>query len=279
MGTAMARRVAAAGHQLALFNRTASKARSLADELGARAVATAREAVAEAEVIVVSLADDAAVEATYLGADGLLAGLADGGVVCDTSTIDPETPRRLAPMVAESGATLLDTPVSGGVPLVDSGELTVLAGGDSEALARARPVLESFASTIFALGDVGAGAVMKLVVNSAVHALNAAVSEALVLAERAGVDRTTTYDVLESSAVAAPYVKYKRPAFVDPDSAAVVFSLALVAKDYDLIAGLAERVGLSMPQADVTRALVESAVAGGLGEADMAALAEHLRRS
>jgi 3-hydroxyisobutyrate dehydrogenase len=278
MGAAMARRIAGAGHELTLYNRTSSTAQSLADGVGAAVAATARAAVSHAEVVLVSLADDAAVEATYAGADGLIAGLAEAAVVCDTSTVDPDTPRRLAALAVERGATMLDTPVSGSVPLIERGELTVLAGGDAEALDCARPVLESFASTIFHLGDVGSGAVMKLVVNSVVHALNAAVSEAVVLAEKAGIDRATTYDVLESSAVAAPFVKYKRPAFVDPESAAVAFSLALVAKDYDLIARLADGVGASMQQADSTRSLVARAIADAdLGGADMAALATYLR--
>jgi 3-hydroxyisobutyrate dehydrogenase-like beta-hydroxyacid dehydrogenase len=278
MGAAMARRIAAAGHDLTLYNRTTATAQSLADDIEAAVAATAREAAASAEVIVVSLADDAAVEATYRGDDGLLAGLAPGTVVCDTSTVDPDTPRRLAALAEECGASLLDTPVSGSVPVIERGELTVLAGGDVAALRRARPVLESFASTIFELGDIGAGAAMKLVVNSVVHAFNAALSEALTLAEKAGIDHATTYDVLESSVVGAPFVKYKRPAFVDPEETPVAFSLALVAKDYDLIARLAGSVGAEMKQADATRALVGRAVAdAGLGDADMAALAAYLR--
>jgi 3-hydroxyisobutyrate dehydrogenase/2-hydroxy-3-oxopropionate reductase len=278
MGAAMARRIAGAGHDLTLYNRTSSTAESLADVVGAAVAPTAREAAASAEVIVVSLADDRAVDETYAGDDGLLAGLPGAAVVCDTSTVDPDTPRRLAALAAKRSAVLLDTPVSGSVPLVERGELTVLAGGDEGSLERARPVLESFASRIFRLGDVGTGAVMKLVVNSVVHALNAALSEALTLAEKAGIDRATTYDVLESSAVAAPFVTYKRPAFVDPESTAVAFSLALVAKDYDLIAQLAGSVGAAMKQADATRALVADAIAhADLGDADMAALAGYLR--
>ena len=161
--------------------------------------------------------------------------------------------------------------------MVDSGQLTVMAGGDRAALELARPVLASFASRVFHLGDVGAGATMKLVVNAVVAGLNAALSEALVLAEKAGLDRSTTYDVLESSAVAAPFVKYKRAAFVDPESAAVAFSLALAKKDLDLIARLASQVGARMDQSAATRALVTEAVTSGLADADISALAAYLR--
>jgi 3-hydroxyisobutyrate dehydrogenase-like beta-hydroxyacid dehydrogenase len=277
MGAAMSRRLAGAGHDVVVFNRTAEKAVRLADDIGAIVASTARDAAAQADVVVVSLADDAAVEAACNGDDGLFAGLGEGAVVCDTSTVDPDTPRRLAAIARTRGAALLDTPVSGSVPLVERGELTIMAGGDAAALERARPALESFASTILHLGGVGAGAVMKLVVNSVIHALNAALSEAIVLAERAGIDRAITYDVLEASAVAAPFVKYKRPAFIDPDQTAVAFSLALVAKDQELIAALADRVGARMEEAAAARALVASAVEAGLGEEDMAALAQYLR--
>jgi 3-hydroxyisobutyrate dehydrogenase-like beta-hydroxyacid dehydrogenase len=278
MGAAMARRIAGAGHDLVVYNRTPETASHLAVEIGAGAVDRPQDAAMFGDVVIVSLADDDAVRATYEGDDGLLAGLSEGTVVCDTSTVDPDTPRRLAVLAIQRGASFLDTPVSGSVQLIERGELTVLAGGDADALDRARPVLESFASTIFHLGDVGAGAVMKLVVNSVVHALNAALSEAFVLAEKAGLDRETTYDVLESSVVGAPFVKYKRPAFVDPESTAVAFSLALVAKDQDLIAHLADKVGAPMQQAEATRSLVARAIDGaGLGDADMAALATYLR--
>ena len=154
--------------------------------------------------------------ATYLAVDGLVAGLRPGAVVCDTSTVAPATVRGLAPVVAQPGATLIDTPVSGSVSVVESGTITVMVGGEPEALDRARPVLDAFAKSIFHLGDVGAGATMKLVVNSLVHSLNVAVSEALVLAEKAGLDRATVYDIFEAGAAGAPFVKYKRAAFLQP---------------------------------------------------------------
>jgi 3-hydroxyisobutyrate dehydrogenase-like beta-hydroxyacid dehydrogenase len=229
-------------------------------------------------VCLVSLADDAAVTATYLDDSGLIGGLQPGAVVCDTSTVAPATIGGLAPLVAQQGATLIDTPVSGSVSTVESGTLTVMVGGDQEALERARPVLDAFAKSIFHLGDVGAGATMKLVVNALVAALNVAVSEALVLAERAGLDRQTVYDVFEASAAGAPYVKYKREAFLQPGEVPVAFSLALTAKDSELIHDLAQRVGARMDQGEASRRLVAEAVAAGLAERDLSEVAEFLRR-
>ena len=277
MGAAMAARLRGADLPTVVFNRTRGKADALAHAHGATVAATAREAAADADVVLVSLADDSAVLATYRGDDGLLAGLRPGAVVCDTSTVDPATVRELAPSVAKRDATLLDTPVSGSVHLVERGELTVMVGGDLAAVDRARPVLEHLAKTIVHLGGVGAGSTMKLVVNSVVYSLNAALCEAVVLAEKAGLARETTYDVLEASAVGAPFVKYKRAAFLHPDETPVAFSLDLVAKDQDLIDHLAKGVGARMDQAEASRRLVADALAAGLGERDLSALAQLLR--
>lgn len=277
MGAAMVGRLRAAEIDVVAYNRSRDKAEAVASRHGATVAVTAREAVAAADVVLVSLADDAALGEAYPGDDGLVAGVRDGVVICEMSTVDPATVRDLAPIVAERGGSLLDAPVSGSVPLVERGELTVMVGGDADALEVARPVLDHLATSVFHLGGSGAGATMKLAVNSVVFALNAAVSEALVLAERAGVDRAATYDVLQASAAGAPYVHYKRDAFLRPDDAPVAFSLDLVAKDQQLIAAFVESVGASLPQVDATRELVAAAVAAGLGPRDMSAVAEHLR--
>lgn len=278
MGTAMAGRLADAGHEVTVYNRTRAKAEEAATRHGAAVAPTARDAVAGAEVVVVSLADDPAVRATYAGDDGLVAGLGPGQVVADTSTLDPETVRELAGPVEATGASLIDTPVSGSVSTVEAGALLVMAGGDPAALDRARPALDAFASRIVHLGPLGAGSTMKLVVNAMVHALNGALAEALVLAERAGIDRAAAYDVIGASAVAAPFVGYKREAFVHPERAPVAFALELVAKDLDLADALARRVRAPMPQLAANRAVAQTAIAAGLGAADMSALATLHRR-
>ncbi len=280
MGAAMADRIAAAGLPLTVFNRTRATAVQVAASLATAAevpvAGTAREAAAAADVVVVSLADDAAVLSAYRGEDGLAAGLRPGAVVLDTSTIDPQTVTAVGPLVEERGAALLDTPVSGSVSLVRSGELTVMAGGDAAALERARPVLDTFAARVFHVGGQGAGATMKLAVNSVLHGLNQALAEALVLAEKAGVTRPAAYEVLAASAVAAPYVRYKRESFENPDTTPVAFSLDLARKDLDLVLALAGRVEARMDQAAANRRTVGDAVAAGYGDRDLSALAAFL---
>lgn len=277
MGGAMVGTFRRAGLDVVAYNRDRAKSEAVAAATGARVADTAREAAAAAEVVVCSLADDAAVRDAYAGPDGVVAGLGPSAVVCDTSTVAPWTIIEQAALVADAGATLLDTPVSGSVSLVEAGQLTIMVGGPEQALRRVRDVLEVLAARILPVGDVGSGMTMKLVVNDVVHALNQALSEALVLAERAGVAREVAYDVLAAGAVGAPFVQYKREAFLHPDDTAVAFSLDLVAKDLDLILDLAAQSGVDMAQAALNREVVGRALAAGFADRDLSAIAAYLR--
>jgi 3-hydroxyisobutyrate dehydrogenase/2-hydroxy-3-oxopropionate reductase len=274
MGGAMVGTLRRAGFHVIVWNRDRGKCHTVARTSGAEIAESASEAVKEADIAITSLADDAAVQAVYADA---LEGFHDGLIVLEMSTIAPETVRSVEPSVRARGATLLDAPVSGSVPVVERGELLIMAGGDAEALDRARPVLEAMSSKIIHAGNLGTGATMKLAVNALVHGLAVALSESLVLAERAGVERTAAYEVFASGAAAAPFVLYKRPAFERPDETPVAFSLELVAKDLDLILSFAEQVGAPMRQADTNREEVRSALAAGMGDRDMSALADYLR--
>jgi 3-hydroxyisobutyrate dehydrogenase-like beta-hydroxyacid dehydrogenase len=179
MGGAMAGTLRRAGLDVVVFNRTRSRAQAVGEATGAAVAATARQAAQGAQVVLSSLADDAAVGAAYTGLDGIVAGLQPGTVVCEASTIDPGTVLRLRPLVEDRGAFLLDTPVSGSVSTVEAGQLTIMAGGDPEVLERARPVLDPLAKQVFHVGGLGSGAVMKLTVNSVLHGLNLALAEGL----------------------------------------------------------------------------------------------------
>jgi len=282
MGGAMAKALAKAGTPLVLTNRSPEKAQALAAELGGstRAAGTARDAAAAADVVISMVSDEAAVDALYRGPDGVLAGIREGAVALDSSTVPPSVSRGLAADVRARGADILDAPVSGSVTLAESGTLTILVGGEAETMARVRPVLDQLAARVFHMGPLGSGAVMKLAVNTIIFGLNQSVSEALVLAERAGVDRATAYEVFMASAIGAPLVQYKRDAFVRPESAPVAFALALAAKDLELITSLAATVGAAMPQAQVDLTTIRAAIASlpGGGDIDFAGVAEHLRR-
>ncbi len=281
MGGAMAKALAQAGTPLVLSNRSPEKAAALAAELGGatRAVGTAAEAAAAADVIISMVSDGDAVDALYRGPEGVLAGIRPGAVALDSSTVPPSVSRALAPDIRARGADILDAPVSGSVTLAESGKLTLLVGGEAATLERVRPLLDRLAARVFHMGPLGSGAVIKLAVNTIIFGLNQSVSEALVLSERAGVDRATAYEVFMASAIGAPYVQYKRDSFVSPDTAPVAFALALAAKDLGLITEVATEVGAPMPQARLDAATIAEAIEGlpRGGDSDLAAVAEHLR--
>lgn len=273
MGAAMVGILRRAGEPVTVYDRTLSRADEVAAPVGAAVAETPREAALDARTVIVSVSDDAAARSVYSGPDGLVAGLRAGTVVMETSTLSPGTVRDLAGPVAERGAALLDAPVSGSVPLVERGELTFMIGGSAEAVDAVRPVLDVLGKQVFHLGEQGAGATMKLALNAALHGLNQAIAEALVLAEKAGVYRSTAYAVFAASALAAPFVHYKRPAYEHPGEQPAAFTLDLVAKDLALATDLAAEVGAHLPQLAANRETVAAALAAGLGEADMSALA------
>src|SRR6266508_997662 len=277
MGSAMARALTYAGHDVVVQNRSPERAATLATEIGAQSMTTPAEAAAAADVTITMLADDAAVRTVFDGPDGLVAGAHPGAVLVDMSTVLPDTIRSVAEAVRVTGAGILDAPVSGSVGLAETGELTLMVGGNAADLERARPALESLARMIFHLGPLGTGAVMKLAVNTVIFGLNGALAEGLVLAEAAGVDRSLAYDVLAASAAGAPFVAYKRAAFLEPDDTPVAFALELAAKDLRLISAMADSVGQPLPQTGTNLELIRSAAAGGRADRDFATVANELR--
>jgi 3-hydroxyisobutyrate dehydrogenase/2-hydroxy-3-oxopropionate reductase len=277
MGAAMARRIHGSGVEVILWNRDRSKAEAISQEIGASVAETAAQAAAVSDFVLSSLADDEAVQDVYLAANGVVEGIGGGTIAIDTSTVDPVTILRVGEAVDQTGAEFIDCPVSGSVSTVEAGELAVMAGGDEVVVKEAEPLLASIASRVIHVGPRGAGAACKLAVNGLVHGLNIALSEALVLAEKAGVERGTAYEVFVSGAGGAPFVKYKRQAYENPETTPVAFSLDLVAKDLELITGLANRIGVPMNQARVGLEIVRRALAAGMGPRDLSAIAILLR--
>jgi len=273
----MASTLGRAGFELVVWNRNQEKAVRVAGPLSAVVADTPAEAVAMADVALTSLADDNAVRSVYLGEHGVVAGLRPGVVMMEMSTIDPEVVVEIGSAVDATGAVLLDAPVSGSVSTVEQGALTIMVGGDPASVDKARPVLDALSARVIEVGERGAGAATKLAVNALVHGLNVALSEALVLAESAGVGRSVAYEVFASGAGGAPFVQYKREAYEHPDRAVVAFSLDLVAKDLELITRFGDRVGAPMDQAETELEIVRRAIAAGMGDRDLSAVAVFLR--
>jgi 3-hydroxyisobutyrate dehydrogenase-like beta-hydroxyacid dehydrogenase len=278
MGRPMAANVAGAGHEVVLYNRTRARADELAAEVGAGVAATPREAVSGADVAVTMLADFDAVRDAYEGADGVLAGLGGETVAVDMGTTGPDGTAWIDERVRQAGARFVDAPVSGSVGAAEAGELTIMVGGDDDAVAAALPVLQTIGRHVFHLGPTGSGAVLKLAVNGIIYALGQAIAEALVVAERSGIDLPTAYDVFEHSAIAAPVVKYRRNQYLDGEQAAVLFAMRLAVKDLTLLSEQAGRVGAPIAQAGVNLESYGDAVDAGFGDRDMAAIGDYLRR-
>ena len=187
MGKPMAANLLEAGHTVVVHNRS----REAVDELAAAGADTAsspRDAAERGEVVITMLPDSPDVEAVVLGDDGVAAGVSEGMLYVDMSTIAPTTSREIHQALEEKGVEAVDAPVSGGQPAAESGDLSIMAGGSAEAVERARPMLEVVGKSVTHIGPPGAGQVAKAA-NQVVVALTIqAVAEALTLARHAGVD-------------------------------------------------------------------------------------------
>lgn len=279
MGTPMATNIVEAGFPVTVWNRTAEKAEAFARQTGAAVAGDPAQLAASSDVIVTMVADGPVLESIYGGDHGVLAGLTEGATAVDMSTVGPAVIERLSPQVSARGAELLDAPVSGSTAAAEGRTLMIMAGGSDAGFGKARPVLEAIGSPVLHVGASGAGATLKLAINSMIYGINEAVSEALVLAERSGVDRSIAYEAFANSAAAAPVVKYRRPVFEAPGTTPVSFTVDLALKDLDLILELAERTGAPMPAAEVNRQVMQATSDAGNGDGDMGLTAVQLRGS
>jgi 3-hydroxyisobutyrate dehydrogenase-like beta-hydroxyacid dehydrogenase len=279
MGRRMATNLAAANLLTGVYNRTAERAEDFAAEHGVEAFPTSAALADVVDVFLTMVADDDASAMLYTGEEGFLEAATPSAVALEMSTVSVSHVRGLADRLAVRGSRLLDVPVSGSIAMASDGTLTLMVGGDVETLERVRPVLGALAANVFHVGAVGAGAAMKLAVNTVVYGLNGALAEGLVLAERAGIAREQAYEVFAASAVAAPFVHYRRAAFERPGEEPVGFTVSLAAKDLDLILDLAEGHEYAMPQAELNLDVLRRAIADGFADDDVSAVAQMLRRN
>jgi 3-hydroxyisobutyrate dehydrogenase-like beta-hydroxyacid dehydrogenase len=278
MGRPMARHLASAGHHVVAYDPDVPAASPPA-ELASAGVEVSDDVtqLAETEVSVSMLPDAAATESLLLGERGLLAHFRPAHVHVVMGTVGPAAVRTLADKATAVGVTLVDAPVSGSVSLAEAATITTMVGADPRVFASLRPVLAAMTRAQFLTGPVGSGSAAKLAVNLALASLNQAIAEALLVAAADGLAPSVFYDVLESSAVAAPYVSYKRETFLSPRTAGVAFPLALLHKDVGLGLELAHEHDLDLPVARTVGRVLEQAEAAGLADRDMAEVLGLLR--
>ena len=268
MGGRMARRLLDAGYPLCGYNRTAAKAADLV-RAGMTLAASPREVAERADAVFTMVTDDAALEAVTQPPEGLLASWRSGGVLIEMSTVSPAVIERLAVAVARRGGALLDAPVSGSPATLDAGQLSFMVGGEPAVLERARPYLEAIGPTITHVGPVGLAKSMKIAVNQGLAVQMLAFAEAVLLAEKAGVERARAVEVLLKSVVASPMVKYRGP-FVLGMPREAWFDVDMIQKDLRLALDMARASGVILPSVALTHELMTAAKGLGLAHYDFA---------
>ncbi len=271
MGGNMAARYLAAGYIVYGEARSRDTAQWLIDQ-GLRWVDTPRELAERADIIFTSLPDETVVSSVAGGSDGILAGLGEGKLWADLSTISPRASRELAKRVRDLGygSLMLDAPVSGSVPQVKAGTLTVMVGGDDDAYARIEPVLRVLGTPAH-VGDHGQGLVLKLAVNISLGVQMLAFSEGLLLAERDGIDPHLAAKVMTESAVGSPMLKARVPLVLDrPDE--TWFDIGLMHKDIRLAREVGNELATILPSAAVADTILGKAEDLGYADHDIAAV-------
>jgi 3-hydroxyisobutyrate dehydrogenase-like beta-hydroxyacid dehydrogenase len=269
MGGNMAARLLAAGYAVFGEEQNREHAQSLLDA-GLQWRETPRGVTEAADVVFTSLPDDDVIEAVASGPDGILAGLDPGKVWVDVSTISPRKSRELAERVRAQGAEMLDAPVSGSVPQVQTGTLTIMVGGDEHVYRRVEPLLRELGTPNY-IGPNGHGLVLKLAINISLAVQVLAFAEGLLLSERSGLDRERALEVMTQSPIGSPMLKARAPIIFDPPEEAW-FDLGFMQKDIELALDAARQLDIALPTADRADEVLRFARELGYQRRDLAAL-------
>jgi 2-hydroxy-3-oxopropionate reductase len=270
MGDPMARNLIEAGRSLVVHNRSPEPAQALA-EAGAEIASGPREVAERSDVVITMLPDSAAVESVVLGEDGVLAGASKGDLLVDMSTIHPTVSVAVARAAAERGVAALDAPVSGGDVGAQQGTLSIMVGGDAADAERARPLLEVLGKTIVHVGEAGAGQVVKACNQVVVAVTIAAVSEALVLGSKAGVDPARILDVLGGGLASNKVMEVRRTNFLEHDFTPG-FRIDLHHKDLNIALESGDAYGVPLPVTGLVQQYMRALRAQGHGGDDHSGL-------
>jgi 3-hydroxyisobutyrate dehydrogenase len=268
MGAPIARNLATAGLETVVWNRTSERAEELAGDVGEIAESPA-DAVREADAVVTMLAEGEAV-AEVMVDGGALETMRDDAVWAQMSTVGIEAIEQLATLARERGVEFVDAPVLGTKQPAEEGKLIVLAAGPAEALERLRPALDAISSAVVALGEVGDGTRMKLVLNSWLLTLVSGLAETMAFAERIGADPRRLLEIIEGGAIDSPYAQLKGAAMLKREFP-VAFPARLAGKDAGLVLDAAHDAGADMTVVEAARRLFDETADAGHADEDMAA--------
>jgi 3-hydroxyisobutyrate dehydrogenase len=275
MGAAIAQRLMEIGHNLTVWNRTAAKAKALADA-GASVAATPAELASNAEAIITILTDAAAIDAVYSGASGLLSGDVRSKLFIDMSTVQPATAAALADKVRARGATMVECPVGGSTGPARQGKLIGLMGADPADAKRAQPILDGLCRRLEHCGPVGAGSVMKLTINMPLMIYWQALGEALALCRPLGLDPARIMDLLSDTSGGPNVLKVRGPAVANMlkggDSGPVTFDIDSAVKDLRTMLAEGQARGVKLPLVEKTLACYEESRQKFSGAAEVSAV-------
>ena len=273
MGGNMAARYLAAGYPVYGETRSKEGLEQLLDQ-GLSWCETPRDLARSADVVITSIPSDDVLREIAGGPDGIVAGLEAGKVWVDMSTVSPSVSREVAKKVEAAGARMLDAPVSGSVPQVQSGTLTIMVGGEKQSYERVARVLKELGTPTY-IGENGQGLVLKLAINISLAVQMLALSEGLLMAERDGVDRKLALEVMTESPIGSPMLKARVPLILDRSGEAW-FDVELMHKDIRLALQTADELHVPLPSAHAADQVLTQAEELGYGHRDIAALREVL---
>lgn len=266
MGQHMARHLLEAGHPLTIWNRTKNKAQAL---LSAGAVwADSPKALAQnSDIAITMVTDSAASEAVSCGPDGILEGAHTGLILIDMGSIAPEMSRSIADRARAKGVRMLDAPVTGNPKVAAAGKLGIMVGGPEDTFTACRPIFEKMAVKIVYAGKNGMGTTLKLINNLILGVALEAVSEALVLAAKAGIDPQKVIDITSVGGARTAAMETRGPRMIRRDFSAG-FSTSNMYKDLNGVMKLADECGVSLPAASISREILRAAKTQGKGDLD-----------
>ncbi len=276
MGAGMARNLLAKGNDVVVWNRTASRAEALV-EAGASPAVSPADVARRCPVVMICVSDTPDVDAVLHGEDGLLAGVSDGSLIVDHSTISPEATVGFSEEVSALGGRWIDAPVSGGSEGAERGTLSIMVGGEEADVERARPYMEAFGTTVTHVGPVGSGQKVKIVNQILVVVNQLAVSEALLFAQAAGLDLAATLDAVGGGAAGSWMLANRGPQMIDRDWRPG-FTIDLQQKDLRLALAAADAAGTPIPGTALVFQMYRALQNEGLGGEGNHALVKALEK-
>lgn len=276
MGFPMAGHLARAGHDVCVYNRTASKAEDWVARFGGRPTPTPRQAAEGAEIVFACVGNDDDLRSVCRGDNGAFTGMADGSIFVDHSTVSAAVTRELAGVAGAAGLGFVDAPISGGQAGAEAGQLSIMCGGKRSAFDRAQPIMQVYAKICRRIGESGAGQMTKMCNQIAIAGLVQGLSEALNFAEKAGLDGRAVVEVISQGAAGSWQMQNRYETMLD-DEFEHGFAVDWMRKDLGICLAAGDEVGAAMPVTALVDQFYKDVQAMGGGRWDTSALIRRLR--